>query len=56
MTFNDNQINLPRVVTIKLKDKLKIRCLIKKEPLPFCIMLKQGITWYTLAVGAQETV
>ena len=21
MTFNDNQINLPRVVTIKLKDK-----------------------------------
>ena len=32
VTFNDNQINLPRVVTMKLKDKIKIRCLMKKEP------------------------
>ena len=26
MTFNDNKINLPRVVTINLQDKIKIRC------------------------------
>ena len=32
MTFNHNKINLPRVVTIKLQDKIKVRCLIKKEP------------------------
>ena len=41
--FNDIKINLPRVVTIKLRDKIKVRCLMKKEPLLFHIMLKQGI-------------
>ena len=55
-TFNDNQINLPRVVTIKLKDRIKIRCVMKKKTLLFHIMLKQGITWFTLAMGTQETV
>ena len=56
VTFHCNQINLPRVVTIKLKDKIKIRCLMKKEPLLFHIMLKQGITWFTFTLGTQETV
>ena len=56
VTFNDNKINLPRVVTIKLQDKIKIRCLIKNEPLLFHIMLKQGISWFTLATGTQETI
>ena len=32
VNFNDNQINLPRVVTIKLQDKTKIRHLMKNEP------------------------
>ena len=27
VTFDDNKINLPRVVTIKLKDKIKIKTL-----------------------------
>ena len=54
--FNKSKINLPRVVTIKLQDKIKIRCLMKREPLLFHLMLKQGITWYTLATGTQETV
>ena len=44
VTFNGNKINLPRVVTIKHQDKIKIRCLMKKEPLLFHLMLKQGIT------------
>ena len=56
VTVSDNKINLPRVVTIKLQDKIKIRCLMKKEPLLFHLMLKQGITWFTLATGTQETV
>ena len=30
VTFNDNKINLPGIVIIKLKDKIKIRCLMKK--------------------------
>ena len=55
-TLNDNKINLPRVVTIKLQDKIKIRCFMKKEPLLFHLMLKQGITMFTLATGTQETV
>ena len=44
VTFNDNKINLPRVVITKLQDKFKIRCLMKREPLLFHIVLKQGIT------------
>ena len=30
VTFNDNKINLPRAVTVKLQDKIKVRHLIKK--------------------------
>ena len=33
VTFNENKINLPRVVTIKLQDKIKVRHLMKREPL-----------------------
>ena len=56
VTFNDNKINLPRVVTIKLKDNIKVRHFMKGEPLLFHLMLKQGIIWFTLATGMQETV
>ena len=56
MALNDNKINLPRAVTIKLQDKIKIRCLMKREPLLFHLMLKHGITWFTLAAGTQESV
>ena len=41
VTFNDNKINLPRVVAIKLQYKIKFRCLMKKELLLFHLMLKQ---------------
>ena len=48
VAFNDNKINLARVLfMIKLQDKIKIRCLLKKEPLLFHLILKQGITWFT---------
>ena len=56
VTFNDNKINLLRVVTIKPQDKIKVTCLMKREPLLFHLMLKQGIIWFTLAAGIQETV
>ena len=49
MTLNGNQINLPKSVTIKFQDKFKIRCIVKKEPLLFHIMFKQGLAWFTLA-------
>ena len=56
VTFNENEVNLPRVVTIKLQDKIKVRCLMNRQPLLFHLMLKQGITCCTLAAGTQETV
>ena len=56
VTFNDNKINLPGVVTIKLQDKIKVTHLMKREPVLFHLMLKQGITWFTLAAGMQETM
>ena len=56
VTFNGNKIDLPRVVIIKLQDKIKVRWLMNREPLLFHLMLKQGITWFTLATGTQETV
>ena len=40
MTCDDNKINLPRAVTVKLHNKVRIRCLMRKEPLLFHIMLK----------------
>ena len=49
MTLNGNKINLPTSVTLKLKDKFKIRCIVKSQPLLFHIILKQGMTWFSLA-------
>ena len=34
---------------IKLRDEFKIRHMMKREQLLFHVMLKQGITWFTLA-------
>ena len=56
VTFNDNKIDLPRVVVIKLQDKIKMRWLMNRETLLFHLMLKQGIMWFTLARGTQETI
>ena len=56
MTCNRNKINLPKFVMIKFRDKFKIRCMMKREPLLIHIMLKQGFTWFTLASNTQETV
>ena len=33
VSFNENKINLPRVVTIKLQDKIKVICLMKRQTL-----------------------
>ena len=48
-TLNGNEINLPTSVTIRFKDKFKIRYIVKRESLFFHIMLKQGMTQFTLA-------
>ena len=48
LTFNDNKIDLPKIVTIKMQDKIRVRRMINKEPLNFHMMVRQGITWYNL--------
>ena len=56
VTLNGSRINLPKSVTIKYGDKFKIRCIVKREPLLFHIMLKQGLTWFTLASNNPQEV
>ena len=51
MTLNGNRINLPKSVTMKFRDKFKIRHMMERKPLLFHIMLKQGFTWFTLDSG-----
>ena len=48
MTFNGNK-KLPKSVTIKVRDKFKIRHMMKREPLLFHIILRQDFNWFTLA-------
>ena len=44
VTLNRNKINLPKSVTIKFRDKFKLRYIVKRETLLFHIMLKKGLT------------
>ena len=48
MTLNGNNIDLPRSVVIPLRDKFRAKKLIRKQPLFFHVMLKQGKTWFTV--------
>ena len=48
VTFNDNKIDLPKIVTIKIQDKIKVRRLMNRELLSLHVMIRQGITWQNL--------
>ena len=48
ITLNDNEIDLPSSVIIPFKERYKARTLLRKHPLLFYIMLKQGMTWFSL--------
>ena len=56
VTFNDNKINFPRIVVVRLHDKTKVRRLMNREPLLFHVMIKQGIMWFTLETETPEIV
>ena len=56
VTFNNNKIDLPRMVAIRLWDKIKVRRLMNREPLLFHVMIRQGITWFTLETEIPEIV
>ena len=55
MLLNSNEIELPQIITIKMRDKIRVRRMISKETQNFHIMIKQGITWYNLEMEV-ETV
>ena len=54
VTFNDNKIELPKIVAIKLWDKIKVKRLMNREPLIFHVMIRQGITWFNLDTEIPE--
>ena len=56
VTFNDNKIELPKTVTIKIWDKIKVRRLMNREQLIFHVMIRQGITWFNLEIEIPEIV
>ena len=49
VAFNGKVINLPKSITIKLRDKFKVRHMMESQPILFHLMLKQGFNWFTLA-------
>ena len=48
ITLNDNVINLPRSVIIPFTERYMAGKLLRKHPLLFYIMLKQGKMWFSL--------
>ena len=56
VTFNDNNIELPKIIAIKIRDKIKVRRLMNRQPLNFHVMIRQGITWFNLEAKIPEVV
>ena len=56
VTFNSNKIDFPKIVIIKLQDKITVRRLMNRKALLFHLMLKQEIKWFILTTETQETV
>ena len=46
--LNNNEIDLPSSVIIPFKERYRARRLLRKHPLLFYVMLKQGNTWFSL--------
>ena len=53
LSSNGNEIDLLKIITLKVQDKIRVRRMINRESQNFHIMIKQGITWYNLEM---ETV
>ena len=56
VAFNDNKIELPKIVPIEIWDKIKVRRLMNREPLNFHMMIRQGIAWFNLETEIPEVV
>ena len=56
VTFNDNKIELPRIVEIRICDKIRVRRLMNREPLIFHVMIREGTTQFNLETEIPEIV
>ena len=50
ITLSDNKIDLPSSVIIPFKERYRARRLLRKHPLLFYVMHKQGKTWFSLVL------
>ena len=48
LSFNSNEIELPKLVTIIIQDKIRVRRMMSREMQNVHIMVRQGMTWYNL--------
>ena len=48
MTLNKVKIKVPTSVTMPLKDKFKFMTILKRDPFPCQLLLKQGMAWFPL--------
>ena len=48
LSFNSNEIKLPKLVKIKMQGKIRVRRMMSRETQNFHIMIKQGMMWYNL--------
>ena len=56
VTFNENKVELPKIVAIKICDKIRVRRLMNKQQLNFHVMIRQGITWFNLEAEIPEVL
>ena len=50
-SMNGNKVHLQKWVIIPLRDKFKIRCIVRRGSLLLHIMLSEGKTWFSLKNG-----
>ena len=48
LTLDGTIIPLPTTVKIPLRDKYRLRCIMRKRSLLSHVMLRQGLSWYVL--------
>ena len=48
LVFDSNEIKLPKLVTITMFYKIRVRRMMSRKTQNFHIMVKQGMTWYNL--------
>jgi hypothetical protein len=51
----DKRLSLPHSITVPLLEKYRVRTILKKNELSISLMIKQGVSWYSLTKGEVDT-